>query len=268
MKKYNLRLRDRTYIDGTYIFGILNATPDSFYPESRVGGNIVAVAEKMLRDGAEVLDIGGQSTRPGAEKVDVLTEIQRVLPAIKALKANCPRALLSVDTFYPEVAEECLKCGADIINDVSGVSDEMAFVLAKYGAATVAMRDSRNSCAEDILQDKIDGLNASINRLLAAGADIDKIILDGGIGFNRSKDEDKLLLDRYGELVERFDLPFLLGASRKSFMGGDVEGRLEKTVAATEFAASKGVMFVRVHDVYESAVAIKNLKKHNTGGKF
>lgn len=257
VRKYGFSVRGKRFSTGTHIMGILNATPDSFYSESRVLGDIAARAEKMALDGAEILDIGGQSTRPTALKVGVLEELSRVIPAIQAVRETTD-VPISVDTFYPEVARAALEAGADMINDVSCLAHEdMAELIAEYGASVCIMHDRRKSNIPDLFTDKIIGLNNALKKLFSYGVGKDKIILDGGIGFNKSREEDLELLKRYGELADEFgELPFLLGASRKSLFGGEVESRLSATLDSTLYAVRQGILFVRVHDVADNFKAI------------
>lgn len=252
------QVRGRTFAGGTHVMGILNVTPDSFFALSRVGDDISERALQMVRDGAEILDIGGQSTRPGHREVGALEEMSRVVPAVRAVRAvtDVP---ISVDTYLPEVAEAALAAGADMINDVSGLRDAaLAGVAAKYSAAICIMHDRRPSDEKDLMTDKLTGLVAAAETALRAGVPKDGIILDGGIGFNKSADEDRQLLAHYAEL-KLAGYPLLLGTSRKSFFGGEVEGRLSATLETTAQAVRDGILFVRVHDVAENKSVIDAL---------
>ena len=249
-------VKNKVFENGTHVMGILNANSTSFFGFSRIDGDEVSKAEKMLRDGADIIDIGGQSTAPGAVRESELEESSRVLPVIEKLRAEFPDALLSVDTFYSAVAEEALALGADMINDVSCLQDEyMADVVAKYGASICVMHNRRGSRNKDMWLDKELGLMRATDTLLRAGVDKDKIIIDGGIGFNLSHDEDWALLEKYNRL-EDLGYPLLLGASRKSFLGGEVETRLTATLETTKLAVAQKVLFVRVHDVKENKLII------------
>ena len=246
---------------GTHVMGILNANTTSFFALSRVDGDIVEKAGKMLCDGAEIIDVGGQSTAPGQVKVSALEEASRVLPAVEKLREAYPHAIISVDTFYSNVADEALSLGADMINDVSCLEDKfMAEVVAKHGASICVMHNRRGSKNKDMWLDKELGLMKATTALKRAGVDRDKIILDGGIGFNLSKDEDWALLDSYNRL-EDLGYPLLLGTSRKSFLGGEVESRLSATLDTTRLAVRQGVLFVRVHDVKENKMIIDLYQK-------
>ncbi len=238
---------------------IVNATPDSFYGASRLQDDAVKRVGEFIAQGAEIIDVGGQSTRPGASPVGELEELGRVLPVVESVRAEFPDIPISVDTFFPEVAIACMRAGADMINDVSCLRDvDMAKTVAETGASVCVMHDRRRSAVDDLFFDKVLGLRAAVNKLLAAGVQRDRILLDGGIGFNRGSDEDWQLLNDYARLIEQFDeYPFLLGTSRKSMFGGKVEERLVPTLESTAQAVKSGVLFVRVHDVAENAQVIK-----------
>ena len=187
-------VKDKVFEKGTHVMGILNANTTSFFGFSRIDGDEISKAEKMLRDGAEIIDIGGQSTAPGAIKESALEEASRVLPVLESLRGEFPDAILSVDTFYSSVAEEALALGADMINDVSCLGDKyMAEVVAKYGASICVMHNRRGSKSKDMWLDKELGLMKATDTLLSAGVDRNKIIVDGGIGFNLNHDEDRVL---------------------------------------------------------------------------
>ncbi len=261
MRRYDFEISGKKFESGTHVMGILNATPDSFFAESRIGDNAVKRADEMIEAGAEVIDIGGQSTRPGSSPVSAIEELARVLPAVEAVKAERKDALVSVDTFYPEVAEAVLQAGADMINDVSGLEyPELAQVVANFDASICVMHNRRKSKTADMFLDKEVGLANMIKSLMAAGVGKNKILLDGGIGFNKSNAEDWELLRGYDNLLDYFDeYPFLLGTSRKSMFGGEVETRLSATLDSTALAVKQGVLFVRVHDVKENKLVIDSL---------
>lgn len=261
-KKYCFSVGGRVFEGGTHIMAIINVTPDSFFGGSRAtADSVVQKVGQSLKDGAEIIDIGGQSMRPGAEMISAEEELARVLPAVEAIKARYPECILSVDTFYSAVARECLSAGADMINDVSCLSDEnMAKTVASSKAAIAVMHNRRNSDVADLMADKIAGLNAATSKLLCAGVDGRKMLLDGGIGFNKSREEDVRLINEYGELINSFEYPFMIGTSRKSMFGGRVENRLGHTVRSTAYAKEIGVMFVRVHDVKENAEILRKAR--------
>ncbi len=261
--RYNLKIGSRIFTGGTHVMAILNATPDSFYSLSRLQDDAAQRAGALIAQGAEVIDVGGQSTRPHAALVSAIEEMGRVLPAVEAIRAEFPDIPISVDTFYPEVAQACINAGADMINDVSCLADkEMVRLIADSGASVCVMHDRRNSKIDDLFFDKTLGLTNAVNKLLGAGVGKDRILLDGGIGFNRGTEEDLALLKGYGKLLDELpEYPFLLGASRKSLFGGAVETRLSATLESTKLAVKAGVLFVRVHDAAENKAIIDVFSK-------
>lgn len=262
-RHYDFCVRDKVFSQGTHVMGILNVTPDSFFEGSRHTDDIAEIARRFVEQGAEIIDIGGQSTRPGAVKISALEEMSRVLPAIEQVRAELPNIPISVDTFYPDVAIAAIEVGADMINDVSCLSYEgMADAVAKTGASICVMHDRRQSKVKDLFFDKEVGLAKALDKLQKAGVGKNKIMLDGGIGFNKTNDEDWALLNGYDRLIDMFDeYPFLLGTSRKSMFGGEVGSRLTATLDSTMLAIKQGVLFVRVHDVKENAMIIKSCSR-------
>lgn len=258
-RRYDFRIGNKVFTRGTHVMGILNATPDSFYEGSRHRFDAVETAKKFIEQGAEIIDVGGQSTRPGAAKVGALEEMSRVLPVIEQIRLSFPDIPISVDTFYPDVAAAAIDAGANMINDVSCLKyDGMAQLIADKKVAVCVMHDRRESKIKDLFLDKETGLANAVNKLLSVGVRKDGIMLDGGIGFNKNNDEDWQLLNGYDKLLDMFDeYPFLLGTSRKSMFGGEVGGRLSATLDSTVLAVRQGVLFVRVHDVKENAMVIK-----------
>lgn len=261
-RHYDFHVGNEVFESGTHVMAILNVTPDSFFAGSRHAHDAVETAKKFLEQGAEIIDIGGQSTRPGAQSVSALEEMARVLPAVESIKKEFPNALVSVDTFYPDVAQAAIDVGADMINDVSCLLDKnLAKVVAQNDVAICVMHDRRKSGIPDLFFDKETGLMRAVDTLLSLGLDKKRILLDGGIGFNKSNDEDWQLLNDYDKLLDMFEeYPFLLGTSRKSMFGGTPETRLSATLDSTMLAVKQGVLFVRVHDVKENRAVI-NLAK-------
>ena len=251
----------REFSDGTHVMGILNATADSFYAASRVTpGEAAERAARMAEEGAEIIDIGAQSTRPGADRVSALEEMSLLLPVLERVRAAVD-VPISVDTFYPEVAEAALSVGADMINDVSCLASAgMAERVAEGGASLCIMHDRRGSKVPDLMTDKLTGLAAAAAKALRAGIPRERILLDGGIGFNRGAEEDVCLMRHY-DLLSSVGYPLLLGASRKSFLGGEPETRLAATLECSVAAARMGVLFVRVHDVKENVMAINAVRR-------
>lgn len=263
LREYRFCVRDKQFSQGTHVMGILNVTPDSFFVGSRHSNDIVDAARRFIEQGAEILDVGGQSTRPDANKISAIEEMSRVLPAIEQIRAEFDNIPISIDTFYPDVAIAAIEAGADMINDVSCLAYEgMAEAVAKSGASICVMHDRRKSKIKDLFFDKETGLARAIDKLQSVGVAKDKILLDGGIGFNKSSEEDWALLNGYEHLIDMFDeYPFLLGTSRKSMFGGDIGGRLSATLDSTALAVKQGVLFVRVHDVKENVTVINSYSR-------
>ncbi|MFB9906198.1 dihydropteroate synthase [Allokutzneria oryzae] len=256
------------------VMGILNVTPDSFSDGGRYLDHDDAVAHgvEMFRRGADLIDVGGESTRPGAQRVDPAVEAGRVVPVIRDLTASGVRT--SVDTMRSEVAAAALEAGATVVNDVSGgLADErMAHVVAEAGCPWVLMHWRGHSSEMDLLASYTDvvtdvrtELLARVDTAIAAGVAEDALVLDPGLGFAKSRRHDWELLRRLDELIA-LDFPVLLGASRKRFLGAllaDAEGvprapdgREFATSAITALAAAAGVWGVRVHDVAGSLDAV------------
>lgn len=240
---------------------IINLTPDSFWQGSRVAAdNVLAAAERAVEEGAEVLDIGAQSIRPGYTEVDADEEISRFLRPLTEIKKrlNVP---VSVDTYFEKSARTALDAGADMINDVWGLTHDskMAATIARYKAAVCIMHNAKEQLSGDIWGPINAFLKRSVDMALAAGIDKNKICLDGGIGFAKDREQNFELLNGY-ERLSALGYPLLLGVSRKSMFGGNVKDRLAPTVEATRLAVKKGVMFVRVHDVKENVRAISEVK--------
>ncbi len=248
----------------TYIMGILNVTPDSFSDGGKFNEVNKALnhAKEMIKDGVDIIDIGGESTRPGHKYVEADEEIQRVIPVIKELKKeiNVP---ISIDTYKAKVAEEALKLGVEMINDVWGLKKdkEMANVVAKYNACVCIMHNQDGTeYDKDIMVSMKESLQESIDLALNAGVSKDKIVIDPGIGFGKTFEQNLEVLKRMNELKE-LGYPILLGTSRKSVIGNvlnvEPKERLEGTIATTVLGIRDGVDIVRVHDVKENLKAAK-----------
>jgi dihydropteroate synthase len=266
----------------TYVMGILNITEDSFSGDGLLNqGNIIDLAVeqagKYIAGGADILDIGGESTRPGAQTITADVELERVLPVLKAISRKYPNVIISIDTYKSEVAKEALESGADWINDVWGLQadPQMAEVAAKHDAVIVLMHNrSKLIHAEinnrlggrytgiettDLMTDVNSGLIDCVSLAHAAGISDQNIILDPGIGFGKTVEQNLELIDRLGEL-RSLEYPILLGVSRKSFIGYTLnlppDQRLEGTAAAVAVGITRGADIVRVHDVdYMARVA-------------
>jgi dihydropteroate synthase len=258
------------------VMGIINCTPDSFFEGSRANNykDIVAKAGEMLEQGASILDIGGQSSRPGSDMVGVETELSRVLPAIKAIKDKFPDALLSIDSFHSIVAEKALEAGASIINDISaGVDDpEIYAVAASYSAPYICMhmqgRPStmqQNPSYQNVVTEILDFFIERKEVCIAAG--IKDIIIDPGFGFGKSIEHNFTLLSQLNAF-SILSLPILAGLSRKSMiyktLGTTAEFALNGTTALNMIALQNGASLLRVHDVKEALEVIqlfKSIKK-------
>lgn len=247
----------------TYIMGILNVTPDSFSDGGKFDQMDAALkhAEEMIRDGADILDIGGESTRPGYTKISDEEEISRVVPVIEAVKKEFDIPV-SVDTYKSGVAEAAAKAGADLINDIWGLKyDEcMAKVIAESGLACCLMHNRDKAEYENFMEDMKNDLRETIALAKAAGIAEDKIILDPGVGFGKSYENNLEAIAQLKQLKE-LGYPVLLGTSRKSVVGLTLDlpaaERVEGTLVTSVFGAQTGCMFVRVHDVKENARAIR-----------
>lgn len=247
----------------TYVMGILNVTPDSFSDGGKWNRREQALkhVEEMLEEGADIIDIGGESTRPGHIPVSEEEEIYRVAPVIEAVKANFD-VPVSLDTYKGQVAEAGIAAGADLINDVWGLKndDKIAKVISKNGLPCCLMHNRKKSEYASFLEDVAEDLSETVRLAQQAGIDREKIILDPGVGFAKSYEQNLEIvhhLEKLGEL----GYPLLLGCSRKSVVGLTldlpVDQRVEGTLVTTVMGVMKGCMFVRVHDVKENVRAIK-----------
>lgn len=252
--------------DHTYIMAILNVTPDSFSDGGRYGSldDIKKAASLMIRDGADIIDIGGESTRPGYRGVSADEELDRVMPALEAVKAEF-EIPVSVDTMKAVVAEEAVKAGCDMINDVSGLfmTDEMLSVIESSGLPCCLMHNKKTASYNSFMEDILAEMKTIKDRAVSAGISADKIIMDPGIGFAKSYEQN---LDMLGHLsdLHTLGLPILLGASRKSVIGLTLDlpadERVEGTLATTAAAVYSACSFVRVHDVKENHRFIRMLE--------
>lgn len=244
----------------TYVMAIINLTPDSFWAASRKSAdNVLFAVERAITEGAAVIDLGAQSTRPGYTEVTADEEISRFEKPLKMIKERFDIPV-SADTYFSKSAAAALELGADMINDIWGLAHDkdMAQAIAKRNASVCIMHNAERALSEDIWRPIEEFLQKSVQTALDAGIDKDKIILDGGIGFAKNREQNFELLNGY-ERLSALGYPLLLGTSRKSMFGGDPADRLPQTVASTRLAAQKGVLFVRVHDVKENAEAIKEV---------
>jgi dihydropteroate synthase len=285
MSSLTIGSRTFTWGERTYVMGILNVTPDSFSGDgllaplpSGEGQGVRDVARAFLASGADILDVGGESTRPGSQPVSADEELARVLPVIRAIAAEFPEAVISIDTYKAAVAEEALKAGARLVNDVWGLraDPELSKVVSGFQCpvilmhnrskpASVEVRDRLGSAylaAEytDLLEDVKRGLMDSAAIARSAGIPDEHILLDPGIGFGKTVEQNLELIRRLDE-IRALGFPVLLGPSRKSFIGYTLDlppdQRLEGTAAAIAVGITRGADVIRVHDVQAMARVAK-----------
>ncbi|WP_281745385.1 dihydropteroate synthase [Thermanaerovibrio acidaminovorans] len=265
----------------TKVMGIINLTPDSFFPGSRHQGpdGALETAERMLSQGAHVLDLGAESTRPGSDPVSPEEELTRMLPPLRAIRREFPEAVISVDTYRSATARACAAEGADMVNDISGLSfdPEMARTVADSGCALVLMHIKgrpkdmqQNPTYRDLLGEISDFFERQMDLAERGGIPRDRIILDPGIGFGKTYQHNLEIL-RQLEAFSTHGRPILIGASRKSTVGiatdsKDPEDRLEGTLAITSLCAMRGIALVRVHDVEENVKTIKMIEAVKEAG--
>ena len=272
-----LKIGDQTLAWGTrtYVMGILNITPDSFSGDGLLSASAgldaaMQQVRRFVEAGVDILDVGGESTRPGSQPVDALAEIQRIIPIIQQIAAEFPERLISVDTYKASVAEEALQAGARIVNDIWGLraDPDLARVAARHKAPVILMHNRSKPANADVqanlggryigmqysnlLDDVKKELLESVNLALASGIPSDNIILDPGIGFGKTVEQNLELLNRLDE-IRQLGYPVLLGPSRKSFIGYTLDlppdQRLEGTAAAISVGIVRGADIIRVHDV-------------------
>jgi len=247
----------------TLIMGILNVTPDSFYDGGRYSEVDAALnrAREMVEEGADIIDLGGFSTRPGASPVPPEEEIRRVVPVLKRIKQEMPQVPVSVDTFVAATARAVLEAGADMINDPGGLKADpgMASVVAGYGCPVVIMHNRLGGGYQDLMAEVVADFKDAIGLALERGISREKIVVDPGIGFGKNAEENLTLIRNLGEL-RSLGRPILLGVSNKSFIGritGDPVGeRLIGSLAAAVIGVMNGAAMVRVHNVRETRKAL------------
>lgn len=256
----------------TYIMGILNVTPDSFSDGGKFNGMDAAIAHahRMVEEGVDIIDVGGESTRPGHIYMKSLIqitdeeEIARVTPIIEVLKKEFD-VPVSIDTYKSHVAEAALQAGADLVNDIWGLKydKKMASVIAKYQAACCLMHNREKAEYQDFLKDFMDDMKECVRLAKAAGIEDDKIILDPGVGFGKTYEMNLEIIDKM-EILNELGYPVLLGTSRKSVIGLTLDlpvtQREEGTMVTTVYGVQKGCAFVRVHDVEKNKRAIQMTK--------
>lgn len=266
MRSFSWRIKGK---DATFerplIVGILNLTPDSFYADSRSATPEEALsrAKKMINDGADMLDIGAESTRPGSALIDEAEEGRRLLPALEMIRKALPDVLISIDTRRASIAEKALELGADVINDVSALSDPaMARVAAKFGAGFILMHSPEDLASgrnADISADEVRAfLEEKTAELLKAGLPVDCVVWDPGLGFGKTMEANWRLANE----IDKLNAPggrIMFGASRKRFTRPDPtlpesasNSGLQGTIRANRIAVGKGAFLLRVHDVREA----------------
>jgi len=279
MKSDSLQVGKYTFNWGsrTYVMGILNVTPDSFSGDGIIkDGDVVRAAvgqaKEFLANGADILDIGGESTRPGSQTVNTEEEIERVIPVIQALTKNFPDALISIDTYKAKVAEQGFKAGAHILNDVWALraDPELAEVARKFNVPVILMHNRSNPASvearanlgnayigseyENLIEDVKRELLISVDIARKAGIEERQIVLDPGIGFGKKREHNLVLINRLDE-VRALGYPVLLGTSRKSFIGFTLDlpadQRVAGTAATIAVGIARGADIIRVHDVKE-----------------
>lgn len=254
----------------TRIMGVLNVTPDSFYDGGRYWDPYTAVrhGQRMAEEGADIIDVGGESTRPGAEPVRLEEELRRVIPVIERLKDRAGQPI-SIDTRKAEVARRAIGAGAGMVNDVSGMTadPEMVETVASAGVPVVIMHTAgtprdmqRNPGYRDTVGEIVDWLGARIEHAVAHGIRRSRIIVDPGIGFGKRL-SDNLLLIRSLASFRKLNCPILIGPSRKAFIGrvldAEKDERMEGTAAAVTLSVANGASIIRVHDVREMGRVVR-----------
>ena len=261
-------------LNRTLVMGVLNVTPDSFSDGGKFAATETAIAhgKQMFQDGADIVDVGGESTRPGADRISIQEELDRVLPVISELtKSAIP---VSIDTMRAEVAKQAVAAGACLVNDVSGgkadpemfkflTTNELPYVMMHWRGHSTEMMNLTNY--DDVVADVCDELQLQVNAAVSAGVAISRIVLDPGIGFAKTTSQNWPLLAHF-DVLQDLNLPLLIGASRKKFLGEllakdgqprETDEREAATTAITTLMAAQSVWAVRVHDVKSSSDAVR-----------
>jgi dihydropteroate synthase len=259
----SLRIRNKELRFGsqTFIMGIVNVTPDSFSGDGLLDADLaVALALRQVADGAQIIDIGGQSTRPDHVPIEEETENERILPVISALR-RVSDVIISVDTFSANVAEQALKAGADMINSIWGLNGQLLELVRRLKAPTVIMHNKNEASYRDgVISEVADKLRQQAESAMAAGLQREQVLLDPGIGFGKTAEQNLEVL-KYLEQIVALGFPTLIGTSRKSTIGKltdrSVEERDFGTAASVALAIAAKVDIVRVHDVRAISDAVK-----------
>lgn len=260
-----MKIGNRLFSSGerTYVMGILNVTPDSFSDGGKYNDLTLALkqAERMVREGADILDVGGESTRPGHVQIGDEEEIRRVVPVIRELKKQFD-VPISVDTYKSAVAQAALDAGADLLNDIWGFryDERCAELAAKYDVAVCLMHNRDNTDYKDFVSEVMEDLRISLSIAEKYGVKKEKIMLDPGVGFGKTLEQNLVIMNHLEDIVA-MGYPVLLGTSRKSMIGLTLElpvgEREEGTIATSVIGAMKGCGYVRVHDVEKNVRALK-----------
>lgn len=247
----------------TYVMGILNVTPDSFSDGGKYIDTMLAVAQadRMITAGADLIDIGGESTRPGHSKISVEEEIRRIVPVIRELKRRFD-VPVSIDTYKSAVAEAALDAGADLLNDIWGfrADERMAALAAEYQVPVCLMHNRDNTEYKDFVSEVVEDLKGSLAIAERHGVKKENIMLDPGVGFGKNYEQNLMILNHLEDIVA-LGYPVLLGVSRKSVIGNTLDlpvtEREEGTIATSVMGAMKGCEYVRVHDVEKNVRALR-----------
>ena len=274
-EEFKLYSKDREILlkkEKTYIMGILNVTPDSFSD----GGEYFSIdkalkrVEEMVEEGADFIDVGGESTRPGAKKVPLDEELKRVIPVIENISKKFPEIPISIDTYKAKVAKEAISAGAWIVNDISGLQfdEEMVKVINNEKVPVIIMHIKgtpenmqKNPTYKNLISEIFEYLKKSIDKIAENGGDTQNVIIDPGIGFGKTFDHNLEILNRLSEF-KSFGLPILIGASRKSFIGAilneqDPKKRVIGSLSVAAISSIKGAKILRVHDVKKTYEVLK-----------
>lgn len=257
----------------TYIMGILNVTPDSFSDGGRFNSfdRALAHVEQMAAEGADIIDVGGESTRPGHQQISAEEEVERTAPVIEKIKGRFDIPV-SIDTYKTEVARAALEAGADMINDIWGLKydRELAELIGSSGAACCLMHNRKESLYRNLMEELKSDLQETLAIARAGGISDEKIILDPGVGFGKTYEHNLEVICKLKEL-KSLGFPILLGASRKSVIGLTLDlpvtERMEGTLVTTVQAVMSGCAFVRVHDIRENKRAIQMAEAVRDGWK-
>jgi dihydropteroate synthase len=277
-KSFRIGKKKFDLISNTLVMGIINVTPDSFFDGGKYNHKDQAVKRisEMITDGADIIDIGGLSSRPGSKPVSLEEELERTIPVIESVSNNFD-TLISIDTYRSEIALEAISAGAHMVNDISAfnMDKNMAGMVADKGVSVTLMHMQgkpedmqKNPQYENVVDEIYEYLDGKANDAIGAGISPDKIILDPGIGFGKTLDHNLSILNKISEF-STMGYPIMVGASRKSFIGAildlPVEDRLEGSLAAAVWSVINGANILRVHDVAETVRAVKTARSIMSG---